>query len=80
MVMPNLYGSIISHIAAGIAGGPGLTAGANIGWDYALFEQGCRSAGTDIEGKGIANPSALIFSSINMLRSIGLPKFADLIE
>jgi len=43
MVMPNLYGSIVAHIAAGITGGPGITPGVNIGQKYNVFEQVCFS-------------------------------------
>lgn len=79
MLMPNLYGTIITSIASGIVGGPGVTAGVSLGDDYSLFEQGTRHSGHDIAGQNIANPSALLFSSVNMLRSIGLPRFGDLI-
>jgi hypothetical protein len=48
MVMPNLYGSIISNIGAALVGGPGIVPGANIGRDYALFEPGCRHVAKDI--------------------------------
>lgn len=56
MVMPNLYGSIISNAAAGIVGGPGMTCGANIGQDQVIFEQATRHTGSDITGKNLANP------------------------
>lgn len=80
MVMPNLYGSIVTHTASGLCGGSGVTAGANIGKEFALFEQGCRSAARGIEGKGVANPSAALYASVNLLRTAGLPRFADVIE
>ena len=80
MVMPNLYGSIVSSIGAGLIGGAGVCAGASIGNDYLLFDQGLRNSGSDIAGKGIANPTALILSSVNMLKSMYLPRFADLIH
>eukprot|EP01017_Pseudomicrothorax_dubius_P011611 TRINITY_DN1437_c0_g1_i2.p2 TRINITY_DN1437_c0_g1~~TRINITY_DN1437_c0_g1_i2.p2 ORF type:complete len:266 (-),score=83.16 TRINITY_DN1437_c0_g1_i2:1191-1907(-) len=80
MVLPNLYGSIVQNIATGITGGPGLTAGASLGCNYQLFQQGCRHTGKDIAGHRISNPSALLFSSILMLRALGLPRFADLID
>lgn len=80
MVMPNLYGSIISAIGAGIAGGPGVVAGANFGPEFMLFEQGTRNSGAEIAGQGIVNPTAMIMSSANMLRCLGLPRFGDLIN
>jgi isocitrate dehydrogenase (NAD+) len=80
MVMPNLYGSIISAIGSGIAGGPGVVAGANFGPEYMLFEQGTRNSGAEIAGQGIVNPTAMIMSSANMLRCLGLPRFGDLIN
>jgi len=80
MVMPNLYGTIVSNTVAGVCGGPGMTCGANIGDKYTIFEQGTRHSGIDIAGKNIANPTALILSSIMMLKHLGLPKFATNIE
>jgi isocitrate dehydrogenase (NAD+) len=80
MVMPNLYGTIVSNTVAGICGGPGMTCGANIGDKYTIFEQGTRHSGIDIAGKNVANPTALILSSIMMLKHLGLPKFATDIE
>lgn len=53
MVMPNLYGSIVQNVVAGITGGVGMAAGASIGGNYALFAQGCRHAGKDIAGNYI---------------------------
>lgn len=80
MVMPNLYGSIVAHIACGITGGPGTSPGVNIGNNYNLFEQGTRHTGMDIAGKNMANPTSLILSSIIMLKHMGLPLFAAHIE
>lgn len=77
MVMPNLYGSIINGVAAGIVGSAGIIAGANFGPEYMVFEQGSRVSGADIAGQGIANPTAMIMSSCNMLRCIGFPRFGD---
>lgn len=70
MLLPNLYGSIVTGVCAGITGGVGLTSGANVGEDYIIFEQGTRNIGKDIANKGIANPIALLFSSIMMLRQM----------
>jgi len=80
MVMPNLYGSIISNAVAGICGGPGMTCGANIGSNHVIFEQATRHTGSDIAGQGISNPTSLILSSIIMLKHMDLPKFASDIE
>lgn len=69
MVMPNLYGSIVSSIGAGLVGGAGICPGASVGKDYLLFDQACRNSGKDIAGKNIANPTAILLSSINLLKS-----------
>lgn len=67
MVMPNLYGDILSDLCAGLVGGIGIVPGANIGKDYAVFEAVHGSA-PQIAGKNIANPTALIQSAVMMLR------------
>jgi isocitrate dehydrogenase (NAD+) len=70
LLLPNLYGDIISDLCAGLVGGLGLAAGANIGWEYAVFEPVHGSA-PDIAGKGIANPTAMILSAAMLLWHIG---------
>jgi len=80
MIAPNLYGTILSHIAAGITGGVGMTPGACIGPDCALFSQGMPHTGMNIAGKDIANPTSILISSVMMLRYLGLPRFADQIS
>ena len=80
MVTPNLYGSIISHIAAGITGGVGMTPGACIGQQHALFSQGMPHTGLNLAGKDLANPTSILISSVMMLRYLGLPRFADQIS
>ncbi|AIE86752.1 isocitrate/isopropylmalate dehydrogenase family protein [Fimbriimonas ginsengisoli] len=70
IVTENLYGDIVSDLCAGLVGGLGLAAGANIGEKCAVFEAVHGSA-PDIAGKGIANPTALLFSALMMLRHIG---------
>mmetsp|Transcript_33961 Transcript_33961/g.30711 ORF Transcript_33961/g.30711 Transcript_33961/m.30711 type:complete len:144 (-) Transcript_33961:162-593(-) len=80
MLMPNLYGAVVSNAVAGVCGGPGLTCGANVGERYTMFEQGTRHSGRDIAGQNKANPTALILSSIMMLKHMGLPRFAVEIE
>ena len=79
LVLPNLYGDIVSDLTAGLIGGLGVAQGANIGKDYAVFEPVHGSA-PDIAGKNLANPAALIFSAIEMLRFIGENTYADKID
>ncbi|KAF8621684.1 hypothetical protein AX15_007697 [Amanita polypyramis BW_CC] len=79
MVMPNLYGDILSDMCAGLIGGLGLTPSGNIGRDASIFEAVHGSA-PDIAGKGLANPTALLLSSLMMLRHMKLDSFADRIE
>ncbi|KAH9999891.1 hypothetical protein BJV77DRAFT_499637 [Russula vinacea] len=71
MVMPNLYGAIVSNIGAALVGGPGVVPGCNVGRDYALFEPGCRHVAKDIMGQDRANPAAMILSATMMLRHLG---------
>lgn len=79
LVLPNLFGDIVSDLAAGLVGGLGVASGANIGERCAIFEAVHGSA-PDITGKGIANPTALLFSAISMLRHLGHNDIADRIE
>ena len=75
MVMPNLYGDIVSDLCSGLVGGLGVTGSGNIGKDAALFEAVHGSA-PDIAGKNIANPTAILISSIMMLRYMELKQYA----
>jgi isocitrate dehydrogenase (NAD+) len=77
MVMPNLYGAIVSNIGAALVGGPGIVPGCNVGRDYALFEPGCRHVAKDIMGTNRANPAAMILSATMMLRHLGLDPIAN---
>jgi len=79
MLLENLYGDIVSDLCAGLVGGLGLVPGANIGEKGAVFEAVHGSA-PDIAGQGIANPTALLQSSILMLRYIGEREAADRTE
>jgi len=79
MVMPNLYGDILSDMCAGLIGGLGLTPSGNIGKDASIFEAVHGSA-PDIAGKGLANPTALLLSSMMMLRHMNLYDYAAKIE
>ncbi|XP_064632371.1 isocitrate dehydrogenase [NAD] subunit gamma, mitochondrial-like [Lineus longissimus] len=79
MVMPNLYGNIISNIGAGLVGGPGIIAGRNIGKNYAIFETGIRGSLRHKVGGNVANPCALLTAAADMLDYIGLPNHSQLI-
>jgi isocitrate dehydrogenase len=79
IVMPNLYGDIISDIAAQIAGSVGMAGSANIGDQCAMFEA-IHGSAPDISGKNIANPSALIHGAIQMLSHIGQNDIAEKIH
>jgi isocitrate dehydrogenase (NAD+) len=79
LLLPNLYGDILSDLCAGLVGGLGLVPGANIGWEYAVFEPVHGSA-PDIAGKGLANPIAMILSGAMLLRHIGEPGAAEQVE
>jgi isocitrate dehydrogenase (NAD+) len=76
LVTENLYGDIVSDLCAGLVGGLGLAPGANIGESCAVFEAVHGSA-PDIAGKGIANPTALLFTALMMLRHLGEIEKAD---
>ena len=79
LVLPNLYGDIVSDLCAGLVGGLGFAPGANIGNDCAVFEPVHGSA-PDIAGKNVANPIAMMLSGVYMLRYIGEIEAADRIE
>ena len=79
LLLPNLYGDILSDLCAGLVGGLGLAPGANLGWEYAVFEPVHGSA-PDIAGKGIANPVAMVLSGAMMLRHLGEPQAARAVE
>src|SRR3954463_1688330 len=70
LVMPNLYGDIVSDLCAGLVGGLGVVGAANLGIDIGVFEAVHGSA-PDIAGQNIANPTALLLSALLMLRHIG---------
>lgn len=79
LVLPNLYGDIVSDLTAGLIGGLGVAQGANIGLECAVFEPVHGSA-PDIKGQNKANPTALLLSAIEMLKYIGENGHADKIE
>jgi isocitrate dehydrogenase (NAD+) len=79
LVLPNLYGDIVSDLCAGLVGGLGVVPGANLGLESAVFEAVHGSA-PDIAGKNLANPTALLLSALLMLRHIGEDDAAARIE
>jgi isocitrate dehydrogenase (NAD+) len=79
LLLPNLYGDIVSDLCAGLVGGLGVVPGANLGIEIGVFEAVHGSA-PDIAGKGVANPTALLLSALLMLRHIGEGEIADRIS
>ena len=79
LVLPNLYGDIVSDLTAGLIGGLGVAKSANIGEDCAVFEAVHGSA-PDIKGQDKANPMALLLSGVEMLKHIGQTVQAEKIE
>jgi isocitrate dehydrogenase (NAD+) len=67
LLLPNLYGDIVSDLAAGLVGGLGMVPGANMGEHCAVFEAVHGSA-PDIAGRGVANPTAMMLSGVLMLQ------------
>merc|ERR1719189_1717769 len=80
MVMPNLYGNIISNLGAGLVGGAGLVSGASFSQDAAVFEPGARHTFDEAVGKGVANPTAMLLSTASMLDHLGLHEERDLVR
>jgi isocitrate dehydrogenase (NAD+) len=76
MLLPNLYGDIVSDLCAGLVGGLGVVGAANLGLECAVFEAVHGSA-PDIAGKNLANPTALLLSAVMMLRHIDEGAAAD---
>ncbi len=76
LVMPNLYGDIVSDLCAGLVGGLGVVGAANLGADIGVFEAVHGSA-PDIAGRNLANPTALLLSAVLMLRHIDEDAAAD---
>ena len=67
LVMPNLYGNIIANLATGLVGGAGVVAGEGYSQDCVVFEPGARHSFTEAVGKNVANPTAMLLSSANLL-------------
>lgn len=79
LLLPNLYGDIVSDLGAGLVGGLGVVPSANIGDDCAIFEA-VHGTAPDIAGKGLANPTALIMSSVLMLNYLNEREAAGKID
>ena len=79
LVMPNLYGDIVSDLCAGLVGGLGVAPGANLGGDYAVFEP-IHGSAPRYAGQNKVNPAGMIFSAILMLRHLGERAAADRLE
>ncbi len=79
LLLPNLYGDVMSDLAAGLVGGLGVVPSANIGDECAMFEA-VHGTAPDIAGKGFANPTALLMSSVLMLGHLGERTAAEKIQ
>jgi isocitrate dehydrogenase (NAD+) len=79
LLLPNLYGDVMSDLAAGLVGGLGIVPSGNIGDQCAMFEA-VHGTAPDIAGKGLANPTALLMSGIMMLKHLGEQSAAERIE
>ncbi|KAK2867355.1 hypothetical protein Q8A67_025472 [Cirrhinus molitorella] len=80
LVMPNLYGDILSDLCAGLIGGLGVTPSGNIGANGVAIFESVHGTAPDIAGKDLANPTALLLSAVMMLRHMGLHGYAKKIE
>ena len=79
LLLPNLYGDVMSDLAAGLVGGLGVVPSANIGDECAMFEA-VHGTAPDIAGKGLANPTALLMSAALMLDHLGEQKASERIQ
>ncbi|KAM4845727.1 isocitrate dehydrogenase [NAD] subunit gamma, mitochondrial-like [Thomomys bottae] len=80
MLMPNLYGNIINNICTGLVGGAGVVPGANYGSICAVFETASRQSGKNVANRNLANPTAMLLTSCNMLDYLKLHKHASCIR
>lgn len=80
LVLPNLYGNIVANLSVGLVGGAGIVPGESYSQDCAIFEPGARHAFATAAGRNIANPTAMILSSANMLHHLNLHSYANKIE
>lgn len=80
LLLPNLYGAVLTNIACGLVGGPGLISGVNLGNEFAVFETGARNTGKSMTGKNLANPIAVINASADLLQHLELDVHAAIIR
>lgn len=80
MVTPNLYGNIVDNLASGLVGGAGVVAGASYSAECAVFEQGARHIFSGAVGKNIANPTAMLLCSANLLAHVNLHHYSKMIK
>ncbi|KAM3960641.1 isocitrate dehydrogenase [NAD] subunit beta, mitochondrial isoform 1-T1 [Aphomia sociella] len=80
MVTPNLYGNIVDNLASGLVGGAGVVAGASYSPECAVFEQGARHIFSGAVGKNIANPTAMLLCSANLLAHVNLHSYSKMIK
>lgn len=80
LLLPNLYGAVLTNIACGLVGGPGITSGINFGDEYAVFETGARNTGKTMAGKNTANPIAVINASADLLQHLKLDSQSEMIR
>uniref|UniRef100_V9KZI3 Isocitrate dehydrogenase [NAD] subunit, mitochondrial n=2 Tax=Callorhinchus milii TaxID=7868 RepID=V9KZI3_CALMI len=80
LVMPSLYGSIIDNLAAGLVGGAGVVPGESFSSEYAVFETGARHPFSQAMGRNIANPTAMLLSSANLLKHLNLEYHSTMIS
>ena len=80
MVLTNLYGAIVSNLVCGLIGGPGVISGVNVGPRYAIFEPATRNTGTNLAGKNVANPCAMLNAGGDLLNHLGYKYHADLVK
>lgn len=79
VVAPNLYGDVISDVAAEVSGSVGLAGSANVGSQFAMFEA-IHGSAPDIAGRGVANPSGLLQGAVMMLVHLGMPRCAETVQ
>ncbi|KAK8393383.1 hypothetical protein O3P69_013402 [Scylla paramamosain] len=80
LVLPNLYGNIVDNLAAGLVGGAGVVAGASYSSKCVVFEPGARHTFSEAVGKNVANPTAMLLASANMLNHVNLQYYGDMIQ
>lgn len=80
LLLPNLYGAVLTNIACGLVGGPGLISGVNFGPEYAVFETGTRNTGKGMTGRNVANPIAVLNASADLLVYLRLEQDAAMLR